>query len=265
MAPSTVTLPNGVVIPYLEQGTGTPVIILHAIADSHRLFEPMLPHLPATIRAVVPSQRGHGDASRPEDGYRPQDFADDLVLFMDALGIERAVIAGGSSGGVVARRFAIDHPERTLALVMLGSPLALGEKAAVNEMWESTFSKLVDPIDPEMVRDFAETTLGRSVPPELVEMIIEESLKAPAHVWTATMAGLIEDRSHREFGAIAAPTLLLWGEEDTILSRADQETMLAAIPNARLVRFPGLGHVFYLEDPERVAGTFVAFVEGLGN
>ncbi|MGH2783686.1 MAG: alpha/beta fold hydrolase [Actinomycetota bacterium] len=259
-----VRLANGVEIPYLDHGVGTPVILLHSIADSLRLFEPMLAHLPATIRAVVPSQRGHGDASRPEEGYRPEDFAGDLDLFMEALGIERAVIVGGSSGGVIARRFAIDHPERTLALVMLGSPFALGEKAAIDEMWESTFSKLDDPIDPEMVRDFAETTLGRLVPPELVEIVIEENLKAPAHVWTATMAGLMEDRSHRELGAIDAPTLLLWGEDDAILSREDQESMLAAIPGARLIRFPGLGHAFYLEDPERVAGAFAAFVESLG-
>jgi non-heme chloroperoxidase len=57
-------------------------------------------------------ERGHGDATRPPTGYRSRDFAADLALFMDAVDLPRAVIAGGSSGGFAARRFAIDQPER---------------------------------------------------------------------------------------------------------------------------------------------------------
>ncbi len=60
-----------------------------------------------------------------------RDFAADLAAFMDAIQLEAAVIAGGSSGGFVARRFAIDHPERTLGLVLLGSPASLRDKPGV--------------------------------------------------------------------------------------------------------------------------------------
>lgn len=66
--------------------------------------------------------------SRPAEGYRPHDFATDLAAFMDALQLEAAVISGGSNGGIVARRFAIDYPERTLGLVLLGSPATLRDK-----------------------------------------------------------------------------------------------------------------------------------------
>ncbi len=264
-ATPTITLPNGVVIPFLSQGdaSGTPLVLLHAIADSMRAFEPLLPHLPPWIRALAPSQRGHGDATGPSTGYRPGDFAADLVAFLDGVGVASAVIAGGSSGGVVARRFAIDHPERTLGLVLLGAPYALSEKPGIQEMWDSTFSKMTDPVDPQLVRDFAAATTSPWVPRDFIEMVIEENLKAPAHVWTQTMAGLLEDDSHRLLGRITAPTLLIWGLEDPILSLGDQKAVAAAVPNARLVVLEGLGHAFYWEDPGRVAAELVAFVESL--
>ncbi len=63
---------------------------------------------------------------------------------MDVLGLETAVIVGGSSGGIIARRFAIDHPNRTLGLILAGSPLTLQDKRNVLELWDSTISKLKD-------------------------------------------------------------------------------------------------------------------------
>jgi non-heme chloroperoxidase len=127
----SVELPNQMKLPYVEQGgpSGVPVLLLHAIADSWRAFEP--------IHAFALTQRGHGDASRPAVGYHVYDFASDLAAFMDAIQLEAAVIAGGSSSGFVARRFAIDHTERTLGLVLMGSPAWLRD---------STVSKLTDPV-----------------------------------------------------------------------------------------------------------------------
>jgi non-heme chloroperoxidase len=102
----SVELPGRVKLPYVEQGdpSDVPVVLLHAIADSWRSFEPVLSELPESIHAFALTQRGHGDASRPARGCHSRDFAADLVAFMDALHLEAAVVAGGSSGGFVARR-----------------------------------------------------------------------------------------------------------------------------------------------------------------
>ncbi|MEX1046266.1 MAG: alpha/beta hydrolase [Actinomycetota bacterium] len=238
-------------------------MLLHAIADSWHTFELVIPHLPDSIRTLALTQRGHGDASRPAEGYRPQDFASDLVAFMDALRIEAAVIAGGSSGGFIARRFAIDHPERTLGLALIGSPFTLHDKPGVQKMWDSAFSTLTDPIDPSFVREFVEGTLAQPVPQAFLETIVEENLKVPARVWKATMKGLLEDDSFEELGKIRAPTLVVWGDQDAILPRRDQETMASAIPGSRLLVYPGAGHAFYWEEPGLFASDLVAFVESL--
>jgi pimeloyl-ACP methyl ester carboxylesterase len=261
----SVELPNRVKLPYVEQGdsSGVPVVFLHAIADSWRSFERVLAHLPNSIHAFALTQRGHGDASRPPEGYRPRDFSADLAAFMDVLRLEGAVVAGGSSGGFVARRFAIDPPARTLGLVRLGSPAPLRDKPGALELWDSTVSKLTDPIDPGVVREFAEGTLAQPVPQAFVETMVQENLKVPARVWKATFEGLLEDDALGELKKINAPTLIVWGDQDAFLPRGDQETLEAAITGSRLVVYPGAGHAFYWEEPNRVASDLVAFIEGL--
>ena len=267
MAPilKSIRLPNQVELPYAEQGdpSGVPVLFLHAIADSWHTFELLLAHLPDHIHAFALTQRGHGDASRPGAGYRVRDFAADLAAFINAVQLKAAVIVGGSSGGFVARRFAIDHPERTLGLVLMGSPASLRDKLGMQELRDSTISKLSDPVDPGFVREFAASTLVQPIPQAFFETIVQENLKVPAFVWRETFEGLIADDSFGELHTIKAPTLIIWGDRDTILPRSDQEALAAAIPGSRLVVYAGAGHAFYWEEPDRVASDLVAFIEAL--
>jgi non-heme chloroperoxidase len=262
----SVELSIHVTLPYVEQGDplGVPMVLLHGLADSWRSFELVLPLLPESIRAFALTQRGHGDASRPPKGYRSQDFVDDLAAFMDELDLESAVLVGGSSGGFAVRRLAIDHPERVLGLVFLGSPATLQDKPVVRELWESTVSKLTDPIDPGFVRDFGAGTLAHALPEAFFETLVQENLKVPARVWKATYEGLLEDDSLGELHKIKAPTLIVWGDQDLLLPRSDQEALAAAVPSSRLVVYPGAGHSLYWEEPERVASDLAAFIEGLG-
>ena len=262
-----IQLPNRVRLPYVEQGepSGVPVLLLHGYADSWRSFELLLPHLPESIRAFALTQRGHGDAGRPQDGYRVNDFATDLHAYMDALHLETAVIVGGSSGGLVARRFAIDHPERALGLVLLGSPLTLQGKPKAQELWDSTLSNLTDPIDPSFAREFQRSTLVQPVPQPFLDSMVQESLRLPARVWKATFEGLLLDDSSRELKKIRASTLIVWGDRDDVVPRSDQEALAAAIPTSRLVVYPGAGHALYWEQPVRIASDIVAFVQGIIN
>ena len=261
----TAELPNQVKLPYVEQGnsSGFPLILLHGYADSWHSFERVLPYLPSSIHAFTLTQRGHGDASRPMTGYRTNDFAADLLAFMDVLHLDASVIAGGSSGGFVARRFAIDYPEHTLGLVLVGSPLSLRDKPTVLQMWNSTISKLTDPIDPGFVREFIESTFTQPVPESFLETLVHESLKVPARVWKATLKGLLEDDSSEELDKIKAPTLIVWGNHDTIVTRSDQETFTSAIANSQLLVYPSAGHALYCEEPARFASDVTAFIEEL--
>src|SRR5690606_27073119 len=100
-----IQLKNGMTLPYAEQGdpTGTPVIFLHGVTDSHRSFDLLMEHMPERFRSIAVTQRGHGDGSKPDSGFGPEELAEDLRLFMDALKIHSAVIVGHSMGSFAAQ------------------------------------------------------------------------------------------------------------------------------------------------------------------
>ena len=258
----SVQLPNGIKLQYVEQGdpAGVPVIFLHGVTDSWRSFEGVLPFLPASVRAISLTQRGHGDADRPAT-YRTREFAADVADFMGALGIEAAIVAGHSMGAINAKRFALDFPERTRGLVVVGGFATMRGNAVFVEFWETAVATLTDPIDPAFAREFQESTLAQPVPPAFLDMVVQESLKVPARVWQAAFAGLLEDDFATELDRIAAPTLIVWGDQDAFRHRTDQGILAAKIAGSRLDIYPGAGHAVHWEEPERFAADLVAFVE----
>ena len=260
-ASERVELPSSVEVPYTVQGSpdGVPVVMLHGLSDSSRSFELLFPRLPDTMRVFAPTLRGHGDAGRPASGYRPVDFAADVVEFMDAIEVDAAVIVGHSMGSRVAQQIAIDHPGRVLGLVLIGAFRSLHELVEIDEL-HAAIRSLEDPVDPEFVRGFQLSTITQPVRDDFVEVVIEESLKLPSAVWHATIAGFLDDVSGQHIDAITAPTLLIWGDHDSVVRRATQEAMVSTMPNARLISYHGTGHAVHWEQPERVASDLINFV-----
>lgn len=254
-------LATGVSLPYAECGdpAGVPVVMLHGVTDSWHSFEPVLAHLPASIRALALTQRGHGDADRPAGRYRTRDFAADVAAFVDSLGLGPVIVVGHSMGTANALRFAIDHPERVRGLVLAGGFASYRNNAVIVDYWESCVSKLTDPIAPAVAREFQESTLARPIAPEFLELVILESLKAPAHVWREAFSGMLEDDFTAELGRIRVPTLCVWGDRDAFPQRRDQEQFLASIPRARLTVYEGAGHALHWEEPARFATDLAAF------
>ena len=256
----TATLASGLTLPYAETGdpTGTPVVFVHAFVESWRYFEVVLRHLPASLHGYAPTQRGHGDADRPPDDYRPEDFAADIVEFMDVVGIRRAVLVGSSSGGLVSQFVASSHPDRVSALVLISTPATLADKPSVQVMWKE-IAALEDPLDRDFVEEFVRSTAPESVPGEFVDVLVEESLKVPARVWKETLRGLIEADVPVDLGRITARTLLISGEHDAFVS-SDQDLILRGIPDSRLVVYRGYGHAVHLAQPNRVIDDLVEFL-----
>jgi rifampin ADP-ribosylating transferase len=214
--------------------------------------------LPEGVHAFAFDQRGHGDAPEPAEGYGVGDFADDVGAFMDAVGLDAAVLAGASSGGYVAQRFAVDNPGRTLGLALVGCPRSL---RGVRPPFADVLATLDDPIDAVFVRELIEGMVAREVPEAVMAMLCEENLKVPARVWRDAFEGLLTADPPLDTGRISAPTLIVWGASDSLLPLGDQEAMATEIPGARLVVYPDVGHLPVLEAPERVAADIAALCE----
>src|SRR5215204_6504511 len=207
LAFGTIHLATGVRLHYAEQGdqTGDAIVFLHAYVDSWYWFSRVLPLLSPEYHAFAPDQRGHGDSDKPECCYTVDDFAADVDAFMEAVGVERAALVCSSSAGLIAQRVALDYPHRVSRLVLMGSPTTLVNNEAVIEVGKEMLA-LGDPISPEFVREFQESTIHHPVPEEFLPGLVSESLKVPARVWRDYIEGVVltvDDTSR--LGEIDAP------------------------------------------------------------
>ncbi len=261
MLMKTIALDGRLRLEYFEQGDadGVPLVLLHGYSDSSYSYDLLLARLPASVHAFALTQRGHGDADRPLTGYGPEDHAEDVRAFMDAIGLDAAVVVGHSGGSYTAQRFALDYPERTLGLVLIGA-FPTFRTADFKEL-QSVVDELTDPVDPGFVREFQESTISEPVPAAFVERVVAESRKLPARVWQTWLAEMVDAPVPIETGTIEAPTIILWGDQDAYCTLASQEALRAAIPGSRLVRYEGSGHCPHWERPERAAKEIVAFAQ----
>src|SRR3712207_603171 len=178
----TPPLSTGVRLHYAEQGdrAGKTIIFLHGYSDSWFSYSRVLPLLSPEYHAFALTQRGHGDSDKPQCCYTPQDFAADVDAFMDAVGLEDATMVGASTGALFAQRVALSYPRRVGRLVLVGAQTPANE--AISGLREEV-QALEDPVPPEFVREFQESTIYQPVPQEFLDTVVSESLKLPARVW----------------------------------------------------------------------------------
>ena len=108
---------------YREAGSGEPLILLHGNGESGEYFINQIEHFQSRYRVIVPDTRGHGKSPRGAAPFTIAQFACDLYDFMQAHGIDRAVILGFSDGANIAMKFAMQHPEMVKALILNGGNL----------------------------------------------------------------------------------------------------------------------------------------------
>ena len=262
----SIILGHGVRLQYAEQGDpgAMPVVMLHGITDSWRSFEAVLAHLPASLHAFVPSQRGHGESDRP-GRYRTRDFAADAAAFIEALGLGPALVVGHSMGSANAMKLAIDRPDLVRGLVTAAAFAGFSGKPELVEFHRSAIEPLRDPIDPGFAAEWQRSTLARPVPPEFFEMTVRECLKAPAAVWRDAFAALFDDDFAADMHRIAVPTLIVWGDRDAMVPREDQERIAAAIEGSRRLTYEGAGHALHWEQPARFADDLATFASTLAS
>ncbi len=255
-------LATGVSLPYVRVGpdSATPVVMLHAWGESRRSFDRLTPMLAKTIHTVALDQRGHGDADRPLNGYSLASMAHDIVALLDALGIHSAVLLGSSSGGYVAQQVAATSPDRVSGLVLVGSPRSLHGRPP----FADKVDQLRDPVDEAWVRDSL-TWFPRvqPVPQWYLQDRVRDGTRIPAHVWRQSFNGLSEATPPTDAAQITSPTLILWGEQDELLTHEHQDDLARAIPHSQMITYPDTGHLVLWEQPQRIATDVMAFMDSL--
>ncbi len=260
---SFVKVDTGMTLQYVVQGDpkGEVLVLLHGAGDSWHSWELVLPHLPKTFRTYAVTLRGHGLSDHPAKGYARSDFAADVTSLLKLLDLRKVTLVGHSLGSFVAQVVAQNDAEgRLRRLVLIGSGPGRARDPNPPSPVSSYFASVKDPIDYEFARDFQAGTAVTPLPPAFLEMMIAEVQRVPAAMFHELAKGSADPQQVEKLGRIKARTLLLWGERDSMFSKADQDGLLAAIPGSRLIPYANTGHALHWEYPERFAKDLASFM-----
>ena len=268
-APSTFIEIEGVRVHLRDTGPrdAPAVILLHGFGSSLHTWEAWAHVLEARHRVIRYDQPGAGlTGVDPTGDYSDVRGMQVLLALMDRLGVERADLVGHSMGGRVAWRFAALHPEHVRKLVLVSPDgfashgIEYNKAPAVPMLF-----RLVKYVMPKtLFRPNVAAAYGD--PSLLTDAVVQryyDLMRAPGvrEALVARGEQLVLPEPLPILRTIRAPTLLLWGEKDAMIPIDNAADYLAALPDARLERLPGIGHVPQEEMPVASAQLVAAFLE----
>lgn len=254
---------DGASIHYDVVGSGPLVLFIHGFPLSRTLWEPTAERLAGEFTCILPDLRGHG-ASTPTPNASIEQYANDLIAVLDAVAPRQpAVVCGLSMGGVIAFDLFRRHRARVRGLVLSDC-----RPQAETEEGRQRRADVAARVMQQGSGVFAEEMVGKLVAPgaapELIDRWVDIMARTPAPGVAAAAHALAErPDSTGLLPQINVPTLLVFGEQDSITPPDVGREMAERIPDARLEIIAGAGHLPPVEQPERFAGLLVDFLRGL--
>lgn len=257
---------DGVVLHYRVSGpAGAPVVVLaNSLGTDGRIWDGVIARLAESFRVISYDKRGHGLSDAPAGDYSLDEHVDDLTGLLHHLGVNELALGGVSVGGLIAQGFALKHPGRLTALVLCDTAPKVGDAAFWNARREKVLADgLASIADGIMERWFSSGFREN----ERVALAGWRNmfLRADARGYAATCATLRDADLSAEIGRIAVPTLVVAGEDDLATPPALVRACAAAIPGARFVSLPGVGHIPSIERPAELATLMADFFKEAGH
>jgi pimeloyl-ACP methyl ester carboxylesterase len=237
---------NGLDIYYEEQGQGPPLLLIHGGVLTGESWQPYLAAFAERYRVITPDSRGHGRTANPGGAMSYRLMADDVAALAQALALSKPLICGYSDGGQVTLEIGMRYPDLPQALIVGGAYIELTEESRV---WvESILGDARSPdVDTErFARDNAKwaAELQATHGPDNWKTL----LKQIKPLWNATL-----NYSSEDFARVVAPTLVILGDRDGLVSVEEATQMYRLLPNAELAVLPGAEHTDFIFSPAKVA------------
>ena len=259
---------QGTRVVFYDRGSGPALVLVHGMFGDHLDWEPVLEPLARKHRVIAPDLPGFGDSEKPNREYTGEFFVAALHELLQALGVERATLAGNSFGGILAVLYALAHPRTVerLVLVSSGGLRTFGGKEkqlAVERLSEENLLALTPAVHRQMFASiFArsgaaqeryfgkqDAKLARADYPAYVRAIVS-SIRL-------VLSTCLLDR----LGEVRCPTLLLWGDRDIVFPVELARQALERLSQGKLEILPGGGHALQIDCPDEFVAALGEFLE----
>lgn len=240
------------------------LVFLHGLLGYWANWRGIISAFEDDFRILAYDQRGHGRSIKPEQGYEPEDYAQDLEKIVDELGWEKINLVGHSLGGRNAACFASKHPTRVEKLIIED----IGPEGSTSglEYFETLFGKVPTPFaDKKAAKDFLYNNFSPRLGAYLYSNIDE--VEPGRFDWRFSTEAVYESvkairRKDRwaEWLSIETPTLLIRGGDSDDLPRADYDRLLRENKNIKGVEIAGSGHWVHAEKPKELVAAIKSFL-----
>jgi pimeloyl-ACP methyl ester carboxylesterase len=251
---------NGINICYKVRGQGKPLVLIMGYSGGQIGWMFQRRAFAKHYRVITFDNRGVGKTDKPDGAYSIRMMADDTVGLMDYLGIEKAHILGVSMGGMIAQEIAINYPGRVGKLILgctaAGKNGASGISAVFPEALGLSEDNTYDDVRSLPIRKVVNSLCSygfnkchyRWLVAQLARVFFRFSSQVGLRGQLEAIMGHVTfDRLQK----ISSPTMVITGTEDRIVTPGSSEELVDVIPGARLVRFEGGSHTFFIEERGR--------------
>jgi pimeloyl-ACP methyl ester carboxylesterase len=238
---------------YCEWGDGPPLVLIPGLAGGYELLGPLARLLAQHYRVISYQLRGEGDCFSLRRRFDLNDLVRDLVEFLDWHRLERPAVFGVSFGGALALELAARYPHRLQQLIVQGVGSRF-EKGLLQRVAGMVLSRFPLPADNPFINQFFNLLFGsRPKDGPLFQFVTRQCWQTDQSVM-AHRFHLVEqfDLTGR-LERVRVPTLILAGDRDLLVSERNLAALREGIPQSRLVRLTGCGHLAFVTRPDRVA------------
>jgi pimeloyl-ACP methyl ester carboxylesterase len=247
------------VVHYEVFGHGRPVLFLHGWLGSWRYWFPTIEGIAEHFRTYSFDFWGFGDTNRHAKYVSIQSYSDQVIRFLDELGIDRVLLVGHSMGGMVALKTAINHPKRISRVVAVGAPI-VGDslspllKLTDRPIMADAFAKM-----PWFRRFMFRRFLGETNDPAVHE-ILDDSVKSSSTTLRRAVGSMWRTDLRPELSRLVVPTLIVHGGRDEIV-HPNQADLFDGVPSAEVVVMPESRHFPFLDEAALFNETLLRFLQ----
>ncbi|MDE3051192.1 MAG: alpha/beta fold hydrolase [Nitrospirota bacterium] len=257
---------NGITIAYSDQGTGLPIVFLHAFPLNRTMWATQENALSSQFRIITLDLRGHGESDAPLWRYTLDQAADDVCALLDHLAIQRALFVGLSMGGYILLAFYRKYAARMNGLILADTRAQADTAEGKDGRFQ--MAQIAYKKGPSAIADIM---IPKLLSPATIQARPEIVQKVRAMIEGNQISGIAGDLmamaerpdSIPLLAQITCPTQIIVGELDQATPPSDAELMAEKIPGARITIIPNAAHLANLEQPEAFNQIVASFASDL--
>jgi len=246
---------KGLKIEYIEEGTGTPVLLLHGWGASFDTYKGIINALKDRCRMVAVNFPGCGQSETMSEPWKLEDYCDFCLEFMEKLNLENPIVIGHSHGGRVTLKMAAEKMITPPKIVLLDSSGLIPKKSFKQKFRAKSFKVIKKTLSLPIIRNHSEGLLNKAR-----AHYGSADYNAAPEVLRKTLVSLVNTDLRDIIPNISSPTLLIWGDKDTATPIEDAKTIESLIPDAGLCILEGTGHYSFIEKPYQAHKILQSFI-----